>query len=41
VRKDDAALLAKIDAGLAKIKESGELAKILEKWGLQPAANPS
>ncbi|AWB21727.1 amino acid ABC transporter substrate-binding protein [Methylobacterium currus] len=41
VRKDDTALLAKINAGLAKIKESGELAKILEKWGLQPSVNPS
>ncbi|BCM83125.1 ABC transporter substrate-binding protein [Methylobacterium indicum] len=41
VRKDDKALLAKIDAGLSKIKENGELAKILEKWGLQPSVNPS
>ncbi|KMO35777.1 ABC transporter substrate-binding protein [Methylobacterium aquaticum] len=41
VRKDDTALLAKINAGLSKIKESGELAKILEKWGLQPSVNPS
>ena len=41
VRKDDTALLAKINAGLAKIKENGELAKILEKWGLQPSVNPS
>lgn len=41
VRKDDTALLAKLNAGLTKIKESGELAKILEKWGLQPSVNPS
>ena len=41
LRKDDAALKAKIDAGLAKIKESGELARILEKWGLKPSVNPS
>ncbi|AWN48316.1 amino acid ABC transporter substrate-binding protein [Methylobacterium terrae] len=41
VRKDDAALLAKINAGLSKIKENGELARILEKWGLQPSVNPS
>ncbi|MFE1602977.1 ABC transporter substrate-binding protein [Methylobacterium sp. ID0610] len=41
LRKEDTALREKIDAGLAKIKQSGELAKILEKWGLQPAVNPS
>ncbi|SAI57315.1 amino acid-binding periplasmic protein [Bordetella ansorpii] len=33
-RKDDKALLAKVNASLAKLKSSGELDKILKKWGL-------
>ncbi|MEH3145405.1 MAG: ABC transporter substrate-binding protein [Methylobacterium frigidaeris] len=41
VRKEDKALREKIDAGLAKLKQSGELARILDKWGLQPTANPT
>jgi polar amino acid transport system substrate-binding protein len=35
VRKGDGALLAKIDASLAKLKANGELKQILAKWGLE------
>jgi polar amino acid transport system substrate-binding protein len=35
VRQSDTDLLATINAGLAKIRESGELDKIVEKWGIQ------
>ena len=35
VRQSDTDLLATINSGLAKIKESGELDKIVEKWGIQ------
>ncbi|GJD50327.1 ABC transporter arginine-binding protein 1 [Methylobacterium crusticola] len=41
VRKDDPALRTRIDEALAKLKQSGDLARILEKWGLKPAVNPS
>ncbi|ACA17968.1 extracellular solute-binding protein family 3 [Methylobacterium sp. 4-46] len=41
LRKEDRDLREKIDAALARIKESGELARILDKWGLKPSANPS
>jgi len=34
VRKSDAELLKKVNAGLAKVKADGTLAKILAKWGL-------
>src|ERR1700733_13417 len=34
VRKGDQELKAKINASLAKLKENGTLAKILDKWGL-------
>ncbi len=34
VRKSDGELLKKVNAGLAKIKADGTLAKILAKWGL-------
>jgi polar amino acid transport system substrate-binding protein len=34
VRKGDQELRAKINASLAKLKENGTLAKILDKWGL-------
>jgi polar amino acid transport system substrate-binding protein len=34
VRKSDAELLKKINASLAKLKENGTVAKILDKWGL-------
>ena len=34
VRKGDQELKAKINASLAKLKENGGLAKILDKWGL-------
>ena len=34
VRKGDQELKAKINASLAKLKETGTLAKILDKWGL-------
>src|SRR6476646_2981400 len=33
VRKSDTELLAKINTSLAKLKASGAIAKILEKWG--------
>lgn len=35
VRKSDAELLKKVNAGLAKVKADGTLAKILAKWGLE------
>lgn len=35
VRLDDAEMLAKINAGLGKLKASGELAEILAKWGIK------
>jgi len=35
VRKGDTQLLAKINAGLAKLKNSGELDRILAKWSLK------
>lgn len=35
VRKGDKELLAKINAGLAKIKSSGKLDEILKKWNLK------
>lgn len=41
VRKADTALLAKIDAALAKLKADGTLEKILMKWGLPPSADRS
>ncbi|ACL57366.1 ABC transporter substrate-binding protein [Methylobacterium nodulans] len=41
LRKEDSELRAKIDAALSRIKQSGELARILEKWGLKPSVNPS
>lgn len=41
LRKEDSELRAKIDAALSRIKQSGELARILEKWGLKPSGNPS
>lgn len=34
VRKDDTKLLEKLNAGIAKIKASGELDKIISKWGI-------
>ncbi len=34
VRKSDGELLRKINASLAKLKENGTVAKILDKWGL-------
>jgi polar amino acid transport system substrate-binding protein len=34
VRKSDGELLKKINASLAKLKENGTVAKILDKWGL-------
>lgn len=34
VRQDDTELLARINSGLAKISESGELDQIIEKWGI-------
>jgi polar amino acid transport system substrate-binding protein len=34
VRKSDQALLAKINAGLARLEQEGEIKKILTKWGL-------
>lgn len=34
VRKSDGELLKKVNAGLAKVKADGTLAKILAKWGL-------
>lgn len=34
VRKSDGELLKKINASLAKLKENGTMAKILDKWGL-------
>lgn len=34
VRKDDAALLGRLNDGLAKIKANGQLDEILAKWGL-------
>ncbi len=40
VRKADTALLAKIDAALAKLKADGTLEKILTKWGLPPLRRP-
>lgn len=41
VRKADTALLAKIDAALAKLKADGTVQKILTKWGLPPSADRS
>ena len=35
VRQDDTDLLATINAGLAKIKDSGELAAIIDKWNIE------
>jgi polar amino acid transport system substrate-binding protein len=35
LRKGDAALLDKVNKGLAKIKADGSLEKILEKWNLK------
>jgi polar amino acid transport system substrate-binding protein len=37
VRKDDAELLGRIDASLAKLKANGTIDKILDKWGLKGA----
>lgn len=34
VRQDDTELLARLNAGIAAIKDSGELAAIVSKWGL-------
>jgi polar amino acid transport system substrate-binding protein len=39
VRKSDTALLAKINASLAKLKASGAIGKILEKWGQKADAS--
>ena len=39
VRKSDTELLAKINASLAKLKASGTIAKILEKWGQKADAS--
>jgi len=39
VRKSDTELLAKINASLAKLKKSGAIAKILEKWGQKADAS--
>jgi polar amino acid transport system substrate-binding protein len=38
VRKSDTELLGKINASLAKLKASGALDKILDKWGLKAKA---
>lgn len=35
VRQDDNELLARINSGLAKISESGELDQIIAKWGIE------
>ncbi|MDT8857778.1 ABC transporter substrate-binding protein [Paracoccaceae bacterium Fryx2] len=35
VRQDDPELLAKINSGLAKVKESGMLDEIVKKWGIE------
>jgi polar amino acid transport system substrate-binding protein len=35
VRKGDKDLLAKLNAGLAKMKASGKLDEILKKWSLK------
>jgi polar amino acid transport system substrate-binding protein len=34
VRKGDTALLEKLNKAIAKIKASGELDKIIAKWGI-------
>ena len=34
-RKSDKELQAKINAGLAKVKQSGQLDEILKKWNLK------
>jgi polar amino acid transport system substrate-binding protein len=39
IRKSDAGLLAKVNASLAKLKASGTIAKILEKWGQKADAS--
>src|SRR6266481_7200984 len=39
VRKTDGELLGKINASLAKLKASGALDKILDKWGLKAKAS--
>jgi polar amino acid transport system substrate-binding protein len=39
IRKSDTELLAKINASLAKLKASGAIAKILEKWGQKADAS--
>ena len=39
IRKSDTELLAKINASLAKLKASGTIAKILEKWGQKADAS--
>ncbi len=35
LRKDDAAMLGRVNASLAKLKANGGLARILAKWGLE------
>lgn len=35
VRQDDPELLAKINSGLAKVKDSGKLDEIIKKWGIE------
>lgn len=35
VRQDDTELLAKLNDGIAKITESGELQQIIDKWGIE------
>jgi polar amino acid transport system substrate-binding protein len=39
IRKSDTELLGKINASLAKLKASGTIAKILEKWGQKADAS--
>jgi polar amino acid transport system substrate-binding protein len=39
VRKSDSELLGKINASLAKLKASGAVDRILEKWGQKPKAS--
>jgi len=39
VRKADQELLGKINASLAKLKQNGTVAKILDKWGLKAQAS--
>ncbi|HEV7438453.1 MAG TPA: ABC transporter substrate-binding protein [Methylobacterium sp.] len=41
LRKGDGDLLPRINAAIAKLKQNGGLKAILDKWGLQPSADPS